>query len=97
MLKYEILVTEPTRDVKIENLIPRTPYYIKLRAKDSKGYGKVGMPIKVTTRHPGKIHLLIAICNVSLDYFKLQNLFTLMKSYIGVIFFCVLRGKFFFL
>uniref|UniRef100_A0A0N5A8Q4 Fibronectin type-III domain-containing protein n=1 Tax=Syphacia muris TaxID=451379 RepID=A0A0N5A8Q4_9BILA len=55
----QVKVDETTRDYKIENLLPRTQYYIRLRALDSKGEGKVGLPIKVTTRQPARQPIIV--------------------------------------
>uniref|UniRef100_A0A1I7XGL1 Fibronectin type-III domain-containing protein n=1 Tax=Heterorhabditis bacteriophora TaxID=37862 RepID=A0A1I7XGL1_HETBA len=45
-------VKEPNRDVEIQNLRPSTQYFIRLRANDQMGPGRLGNPVSVTTLKP---------------------------------------------
>ncbi|KAK5984637.1 hypothetical protein GCK32_012442, partial [Trichostrongylus colubriformis] len=45
-------VKEPNHNAVIENLRPNTPYFIRLRANDQMGPGRLGNPASVTTLKP---------------------------------------------
>uniref|UniRef100_A0A158QMD6 Fibronectin type-III domain-containing protein n=1 Tax=Haemonchus placei TaxID=6290 RepID=A0A158QMD6_HAEPC len=45
-------VKEPNHSATIENLRPNTPYFIRLRANDQMGPGRLGNPASVTTLKP---------------------------------------------
>ncbi|KAK6743874.1 hypothetical protein RB195_010896 [Necator americanus] len=45
-------VKEPNRNTVIENLRPNTQYFIRLRANDQMGPGRLGNPASVTTLRP---------------------------------------------
>lgn len=47
------LNSEPTRDVTIHELRPNTQYFIRLRANDNLGPGRIANPISLHTRRPG--------------------------------------------
>nr|CDJ87242.1 Immunoglobulin I-set domain containing protein [Haemonchus contortus] len=48
----KIIITEPNHSATIENLRPNTPYFIRLRANDQMGPGRLGNPASVTTLKP---------------------------------------------
>ncbi|KHN88307.1 Mesocentin [Toxocara canis] len=48
----KINVDEPTRDVTIKDLRPHTQYFLRLRANDKLGPGRLGNPVSLMTRRP---------------------------------------------
>ncbi|VDK48392.1 unnamed protein product, partial [Anisakis simplex] len=45
-------VDEPTREVTIKDLRPHTQYFLRLRANDKLGPGRLGNPVSLMTRRP---------------------------------------------
>ncbi|ETN76804.1 fibronectin type III domain protein [Necator americanus] len=51
-VSQRLCVAEPNRNTVIENLRPNTQYFIRLRANDQMGPGRLGNPASVTTLRP---------------------------------------------
>lgn len=48
------LSLEPNREVTIKDLRPNMQYFIRLRANDKLGPGRLSNPVSINTRRPGQ-------------------------------------------